>query len=77
MQADVYIQAAGTIILTPSQSCPASSLQGTSSKQADVSAYMTGVVEVQLPMDYKIKNIEDTEAAKKGMLGASRHAAYR
>ncbi|KAK9865416.1 hypothetical protein WJX84_011610 [Apatococcus fuscideae] len=52
-------------------------LQGTSSKQADVSAYMTGVVEVQLPMDYKIKNIEDTEAAKKEMLGASRHAAYR
>ena len=51
--------------------------QAGSSKQADVSAYMTGVVEVQLPMDYKIKNIEETEAAKKQMLGAARGSAFR
>lgn len=38
---------------------------------------MTGVVEVQLPMDYKIKNIEETEAAKKQMLGAGRLGAFR
>ena len=42
-----------------------------------MSAYMTGVVEVQLPMDFKIKNIEDTEAAKKQMLGTAHKSAYR
>ena len=46
--------------------------KGRGARQADVSAYMTGVVEVQLPMDYKIRNIEETEAAKKQMLGAAR-----
>ena len=51
--------------------------QGTSSKQADPSSYMTGVVEVQLPMDYKIKNIEETEAAKKQMLGSACNQGFR
>ncbi|KAK9821176.1 hypothetical protein WJX74_004870 [Apatococcus lobatus] len=50
---------------------------GTSSKQADASSYMTGVVEVQLPMDYKIRNIEETEAAKKQMLGSAHHPGLR
>lgn len=29
---------------------------------------MTGIVEVQLPIEYKIKNIEETEKAKREML---------
>ncbi len=34
----------------------------------DVSSWMTGIQEVPLPMAYKLRNIEDTEAAKKVLL---------
>lgn len=32
---------------------------------------MTGITEVQLPIDVRLKNIEDTEAAKKLLLEAT------
>jgi Hepatocellular carcinoma-associated antigen 59 len=39
-------------------------------------AWMTGILEVQLPMEFKLKNIEETEAAKKRMLtGANAEAS--
>eukprot|EP00741_Cyanophora_paradoxa_P008998 tig00001424_g8711.t1 len=31
-------------------------------------AWLTGIMEVQLPIDYKLKNIEETEAAKRRMI---------
>ena len=34
--------------------------------------WLTGIVEVQLPMDYKLKNIEETELAKQKMLEKTR-----
>jgi hypothetical protein len=34
--------------------------------------WLTGIVEVQLPMDYKLKNIEETERAKNKMLEKTR-----
>lgn len=34
--------------------------------------WLTGIVEVQLPMDYKLKNIEETELAKAKMLEKTR-----
>ncbi len=37
-------------------------------KVQDVSSWMTGIQEVPLPMAYKLRNIEDTEAAKKVLL---------
>ena len=37
----------------------------------DVSSWMTGIQEVPLPMAYKLRNIEDTEAAKKRLLASS------
>ncbi|KAK9829907.1 hypothetical protein WJX72_008601 [[Myrmecia] bisecta] len=43
-------------------------LKGQVSKQSDVASYMTGITEVQLPLEFKLKNIEETEAAKKKML---------
>ena len=46
-------------------------LQGQKTKQQDVSAWMTGIQEVQLPMDFKLKNIEETEAAKKRLLASA------
>ena len=36
--------------------------------QEDVSAWMTGIVEVPLGVSHKLKNIEETEAAKKLLL---------
>ncbi|GAQ87028.1 hypothetical protein KFL_003260110 [Klebsormidium nitens] len=44
-------------------------------KRGDVdlgSSWTTGIVEVQLPVDYKLKNIEETEAAKKQLAEQSR-----
>lgn len=32
---------------------------------------MTGIQEVALPMDFKLRNIEETEAAKKRLLSAA------
>ena len=51
-------------------------------KVQDVSSWMTGIQEVPLPMAYKLRNIEDTEAAKKVLLhsaaaGNSRRAPQR
>ena len=46
-------------------------LQGQQIKQQDVSAWMTGIQEVELPLDYKLKNIEETEAAKKQLLASA------
>ena len=40
-------------------------------KVQDVSSWMTGIQEVPLPMAYKLRNIEDTEAAKKRLLASS------
>ena len=40
-------------------------------KVQDVSSWMTGIQEVPLPMAYKLRNIEDTEAAKKRLLATS------
>ena len=34
--------------------------------------HMTGIVEVQLPMDYKMRNIEETERAKRAILERAR-----
>ena len=34
--------------------------------------WLTGIVEVQLPMDYKMRNIEETELAKQAMLERQR-----
>jgi hypothetical protein len=36
--------------------------------QEDVSAWMTGIVEVPLSVDHKLKNVEETEVAKKRLL---------
>ena len=36
-----------------------------------MSSWMTGIQEVPLPMAYKLRNIEDTEAAKKRLLASS------
>ena len=48
-------------------------LQGQSTKAQDPGAWATGIVEVALPVEYKMKNIEETEAAKRRLLHASRH----
>lgn len=36
--------------------------------QEDVSAWMTGIVEVPLSVAHKLKNVEETEVAKKRLL---------
>lgn len=38
---------------------------------------MTGITEVQLPIDVRLQNIEETENAKKKLLELSTKAAYR
>jgi len=35
---------------------------------SDTTNWLTGIVEVQLPMEYKLKNIEETEKAKRELL---------
>lgn len=35
--------------------------------------WLTGIVEVQLPMEYKVRNVEDTEKAKQKMLEKQRN----
>lgn len=47
-------------------------LQGHSTKAQDPGAWATGIVEVALPVEYKMQNIEETEAAKRRLLHASR-----
>lgn len=49
-----------------------SDLQGQSTKAQDPGAWATGIVEVALPVEYKMRNIEETEAAKRRLLHASR-----
>ena len=49
-----------------------SQLQGQSTKAQDPGAWATGIVEVALPVEYKMQNIEETEAAKRRLLHASR-----
>ena len=49
-------------------------LQGHSTKAQDPGAWATGIVEVALPVEYKMRNIEETEAAKRRLLHASRSA---
>ncbi|KAK9914818.1 hypothetical protein WJX75_000921 [Coccomyxa subellipsoidea] len=46
-------------------------LRAQKSKQQDVSSWMTGIQEVALPMDFKLRNIEETEAAKKLLLSVA------
>ena len=43
-------------------------LQVQKAKQQDISTWMTGIVEVPLPTSIKLRNIEETEAAKKQLL---------
>jgi len=45
-------------------------------KLAEEATWLTGIAEFQLPMDYKIKNIEATEAAKRNLI-ASKQANLR
>lgn len=49
-------------------------MQGQSTKAQDPGAWATGIVEVALPVEYKMRNIEETEAAKRRLLHASRSA---
>lgn len=56
--------------------CVAMCVQGQSTKAQDPGAWATGIVEVALPVEYKMKNIEETEAAKRRLLHASRSAVY-
>jgi len=37
-------------------------------RRTEESSWLTGIVEVQLPIEYKIKNIEETERAKREMM---------
>ena len=46
-------------------------VQGQQVKQQDVSSWMTGIQEVELPLNFKLKNIEETEAAKKALLASA------
>lgn len=48
-------------------------LQGKSTKALDPGAWATGIVEVALPVEYKMRNIEETEAAKRQLLHATRY----
>ncbi|CAL5221323.1 g3497 [Coccomyxa viridis] len=43
-------------------------LQGQKIKQQDVSSWLTGIQEVPLSLQYKMRNIDETEAAKKRLL---------
>jgi hypothetical protein len=52
-------------------------LKGPNTVQHDVSAWMTGIVEVPLPVEYKLRNIEETELAKKRMLESANHGGRR
>ena len=45
-------------------------MQAQKTEQEDVSAWMTGIVEVPLSVAHQISNIEATEAAKKQLLSA-------
>ena len=47
-------------------------LQGQNTKAMDPGAWATGIVEVALPMEYKMRNIEQTEAAKRELLSKAR-----
>lgn len=51
--------------------CISCCVQAQNSKQQDVSSWMTGIQEVALPMDFKLRNIEETEAAKKRLLSGA------
>ena len=43
-------------------------MQGQKIKQQDVSSWLTGIQEVPLSLQYKMRNIDETEAAKKRLL---------
>ena len=45
-----------------------SASQGQKIKQQDVSSWLTGIQEVPLSLQYKMRNIDETEAAKKRLL---------
>ncbi|GMH41936.1 hypothetical protein BSKO_09855 [Bryopsis sp. KO-2023] len=47
------------------------SLKSGGTPNVTIPGLMTGITEVQLPMDVRLKNIEDTEAAKKLLLDAA------
>ena len=48
----------------------AHNLQGQQTKPVDPGAWATGIVEVPLPAEVKMRNIEETEAAKQKMLAS-------
>lgn len=45
--------------------------QGQKIKQQDVSSWLTGIQEVPLSLQYKMRNIDETEAAKKRLLATA------
>ena len=51
-------------------------MQAQKADQEDVSAWMTGIVEVPLSVAHKLKSIEETEAAKKRLLEQLRAAPF-
>ncbi|CAD7696672.1 unnamed protein product [Ostreobium quekettii] len=53
------------------------SLKGNGMPNVVIPGLMTGITEVQLPMDVRLQNIEETENAKKKLLELSTKAAYR
>ena len=66
--------AAGLLCNGHLMTCPAthweedSASQGQKIKQQDVSSWLTGIQEVPLSLQYKMRNIDETEAAKKRLL---------
>ena len=44
--------------------------QGQKIKQQDISSWLTGIQEVPLSLQYKMRNIDETEAAKKRLLAS-------
>lgn len=46
-------------------------IQGQKAVIQDSSAYMTGILEVPLGIDFRMRNIEDTEAAKRKLLSGA------
>merc|ERR1712194_1005337 len=46
-------------------------------KMAEESTWLTGIAEYELPMEYKLKNLEATEAAKRNIIASKQANAMR
>jgi hypothetical protein len=73
---------AGTLALsvaslyeTPEELRVAEPPGGAEADEDGADRWLTGIVEVQLPVEYKLRNIEDTERAKAALLAAQRERA--